>query len=384
MIDKKFSAFNVITKKQGLFLGCVFFLSFNISCSSNAYQDKNKVLSLEEVNQDFKVLTKDIEKDVPHPYYACSPKAYDSVKNMVANSLHDSMSVLELYRAIYPLVQILNDAHFSIHLPDNFEETDILYFPFKVCITNNQLFVKENLSDNKTIKKGDEIISINNVPVKSIIDKIRSCNFKSRSEEDFFERWNEDNFYYKLNSLFGFNYKFSITTRDAKLITVSGINKEQFYGKDTVQDSFYKYEVINATPIKIGYLKISSLIWDKKERRDTLEEFLKGVFYKIKEDSIKDLILDIRNNLGGSSTLAKDILDYITTKPFTFSLGEEYFKNGKLLSEYDSSLYLPRRVANKFLGETVLLTDVLTYSSAHMMAVGFKHYNIGKVVGQVS
>ena len=91
----------------------------NTSCGSTLQQNKDGILSLSQVNKDFKALTIHIEKDVPHPYYACPKNNYDSVKRIVMSKLHDSMSVFELYKTIYPLVQILNDAHFSIHLPDN-------------------------------------------------------------------------------------------------------------------------------------------------------------------------------------------------------------------------------------------------------------------------
>lgn len=137
-------------------------------------------------------------------------------------------------------------------------------------------------------------------------------------------------------------------------------------------------------PPKIGYIKIATLIWDKRSRRDSLDDFLKATFEKLKNDSIENLIIDIRNNPGGSSVFAKDIFDYMSSNPLKTALGEEYFNQGKLVQEADTSWYIPKQVANKFSGATILLSNVNTYSSAHMMAVAFQYYHLGKTVGQVS
>jgi hypothetical protein len=126
------------------------------------------------------------------------------------------------------------------------------------------------------------------------------------------------------------------------------------------------------------------LIWDKRDRRDSLDNFLKTSFAEIKNDSIHNLIIDIRNDLGGSSILAEDILDYIANKPYDLSIGSEYFDHGKLIRHSDTTLHNPERLANKFFGETILLTNVATASSAQMMAAGFEYYHLGKVVGQIS
>ena len=129
----------VYTTKNRFNLFLLLITIFNASCGSSL-QNKHDILSLSQVNEDFKALTMHIEKDVPHPYYTCPKNSYDSVKRIVMKKLHDSMSVFELYRTIYPLVQILNDSHFSILLPKISNEPDTtLYFPFKVILKNNQL-----------------------------------------------------------------------------------------------------------------------------------------------------------------------------------------------------------------------------------------------------
>lgn len=356
----------------------------NTSCGSTLQQNKDGILSLSQVNEDFKALTMHIEKDVPHPYYTCPKNSYDSVKRIVMNKLRDSMSVFELYRIIYPLVQILNDSHFSILLPKSSNEPDTtLYFPFKVILKNNQLVVFKNLSSNTAIKCGDEIISIDGVLVKSIIEKIRSCKFKSMNEENFFEQTIFFTFPPRLYAVFGFNTNFSVQTEKGTF-NLTGVRKEKLLEENKIPDSFYTFKILTEGMSKTGYLKITSLVWNKKEQRSVLDSFLKTSFKKLKEDSVQHLIIDIRNDVGGSSVFGKDIFDYITDKPYTFAWGEEFYKNGKIVRDNDTVLHIPSKPEYKFTGETILLTNVLTYSSAHMLAVGFSYYHLGKTVGQMS
>jgi C-terminal processing protease CtpA/Prc len=368
-------------------LHLLFIVIIFISCKSALPQNENDILSLSQVNEDFKALTDHIEKDVPHPYYSCPKETYDSVKRIVAATLKDSMSVSDVYRAFYPLVQVLNDAHFSIHLSHNYKDpVGTLYFPIEVIINNNQLFVDKNLSSNTAIKRGDEIISINDMPVKKIIEKIRSGDIKMENEENFFERWNEDVFSFRLNSLFGSRTKFSIQTKEQKIVDLVGISEEKFVELSKSSDSIYAFKIINDGIEKTGYIRIGSLIWDNdhSEQKNILDSFLQTSFKKIRKDSIQHLILDIRNNLGGSTVLARDVLDYVTDSPYTLGLGEDNFINGKITRVYDLTLYVPAKLDYKFSGKTILLTNVLTYSSAHMMAVGFKYYHLGITVGQMS
>lgn len=354
------------------------------SCDSTIRRKENNILTLSKVEADFKALTRHIERDVPYPYYSCPKKSYDSVKRIVAATLHDSMSVVEEYKIFYPLVQILNDAHFSIHLPPDHGELDSgLYFPLTIILKNNRLFVDKNLSTNANIESGDEIISINRMPVKNIIKKVRSCNFKSENEENFFEQWSQRTFSFRLNTLFGFNKEFLIQTNRGAF-NLHGIKEESLFEKNKSSDSLYSFNILTKGTVKIGYLKIPSLVWNKREQRSILDSFLKASFKKIEESSVQHLIIDIRDNLGGSSVFGKDIFDYITNKPYTFAWGEEHFKNGKIIRDNDTALHIPSQLEYKFTGETVLLTNVLTYSSAHMLAVGFNYYHLGKTVGQMS
>lgn len=356
-----------------------FLLVSIVACSFIKKEDPHhRDLSLEQVREDFFDLTQKIESGVPNPYYYCSKQDYDSVKTSVLNKLKDGMTIQETFRVFYPLIQCLNDAHFSIHLPDEIiENENITYFPVRVIIDGDKLYALEDLSVLSQIKNGEEIYFINRIPVKEIIEKIKGTNDKRKNDQAFFEYRNEAAFHRRLYPLFGFKDSFEIKTAD-KTYLLNGISAKDMEVKPKPT---YEFKILNA---ETGYLKVNSLVWETTKKRDSLKNLLESNFRILKEQSINKLIVDIRGNLGGSSVLAKDILDYFTDIPYTLSVGADYFYKGKAYYSATNELHTPLVSENKFKGKVLLISDVLTYSSAHMMQVGFKHYNMGITSGHQS
>ncbi|AHF17256.1 hypothetical protein NIASO_04685 [Niabella soli DSM 19437] len=361
-----------------LFLGLFFTINFAACGQPPKNAANNRYLSRGEIESDFAQLTKIIETNVPVPFYNCSRAVYDSVKKGIASAIPGSAGVQDVYRIFYPLIQILNDAHFSIHLPNDFFSDTMRYFPFKVIIQGNKLFVKENLSTN-SIRKRDEIIAINSIPVKEIIAKMRSCNFKSPGEELFFEKWNEGVFYKRLAALFNLNSWFDIELANGGHFKVQGVREALL--KELLENNELSFKILEDT---IGYLKIPSLAWNKQDDRKNFDNRIDSAFTFFQSKGVGNLIIDIRGNMGGSTILARDVLDYIYFKPYTLGQGEVYIENGVSKENNHASLHTPTAHSNCFKGKTILLNDVLTYSSAHMMQVGFQYYNMGHTIGEIS
>ncbi len=342
-------------------------------------------MSAKELQNDLSIITRHIEKDVPDPFYACPKSAYDSVKKKVYAELKDSMTSIQFYRTVYPLIQILNNSSFTIKPNEKilnlFKKDSLLFFPFKVLIQGNRLFVLSNLSSDKTIQKGNEIIAINGLSIKTIINKLRSCNFKSRGQEGFFERRYESSFYKWLYLIWGYNGRFSIKVLNHKETTVEGVPEKMVYVSSYPKDrKFYSFKILHKYPYKIGYIKVASLVLDKYPRKDSLDDFLQKTFKKIENDSIKKLVIDIRNNPGGNSNLGRSILNYITAKPLELIIGKKFFKNGKLITKM-INVNKSENIKNRFLGKTILLINEMTYGAAQMMAAAFQYHHLGKIVG---
>lgn len=349
------------------------------ACSPAVKSDTaDGILSFQQAQEDFFTLLHTIEAGVPHPYNEAAKTSYESAKIMAFNALKDGMTTQDVFRVFYPLVQSLHDAHFAVHLPDDImEDEKITFFPARVIIDGDRLYVREDLSTGKALKNGSEIYEINGVPSREIIRKISGTEFTRKNYRTFFESRTEAVFHRRLYALWGFSGTFDVKTADTTCV-VPGIA-----GNMLQEPPRPAYE-FRMTGRETGYLRIYSLVWTSETQRDSLKNLLEESFHTLKSQSVRQLVIDIRGNLGGSSVLAKDILDYVAPGPYTLSAGVDYFHKGQLHSSVTDSMHTPRAGENAFTGKVVLISDVLTYSSAHMMQVGFQHFNMGITVGQES
>jgi hypothetical protein len=340
-------------------------------------------ISSKLINADFDKITKMIEQETPNAFYLCSKSSYDSLKAIIKVELNTSLSPIEFYKKVEPLISLLNDGHFQLFLGDsvvNSLENDnpFLYFPITVFVNGNRLYANVNLSFDPRIDKGMEILSINHIPSSTIIKIMRHNRNLSPSQENFFERRLENHFWRSLLFEIGLRNDFAIAFENT-VVNLKGVSGTVIRRSNDNTSDFNHRIILGKT--KIGYLRVNTLVYEKKSQLDSASaEFFK----QLADQHIDNLIIDIRNNLGGSSKLARNVFDYITTKDYKIDIGEQYLVNGKKVTEWDTTSTSPRFKDYKYGGRTILLTNVTTYSSAHMMAVSFQKAGMGKVIGQVS
>lgn len=335
-------------------------------------------LTKEQVAADFQQLTHIIEKGVPDPFYYSSLETYTAARSAAAAQLRSGMTIQELYRVLHPLIQCLQDAHFAIHLPDAWiEKEQPRYLPLTVYIENNRIYIATDKTPDTAVGTGQEILSINGMPARQILDTLNGTTYTHTPAQRFASGYLETVFHKRLYTILGFRDTFTITT-PAGTYQLKGLPEEAATLQPLPALTFH---LQNPTT---GYLKINSLVWTTNEQRDSLKRFLDSSFTILHNHRIQNLILDIRGNLGGSSVLAKDILDYMATEPYTLATGVDYIHKGKTYHADLTELHAPAVKDLAFRGRVVLLSDALTYSSAHMMLAGFKYYRHGTTMGTVS
>lgn len=330
------------------------------------------------LQEDFSELVQHIETGAPEPFYRCSRAAYNALKDSVYRGLKEGMTVQEAFRAFYPLVQVLNDAHFAIYLPDSLIDKEVKgYLPVRVLLDGDRIYVLEDLSPSRQLAVGDTIYAINGISAGDLVARIRGADYARESDRLFFESRTNSVFHKRLYPLFGLKDTFELETVRG-IHKLAGIPAERV---DKAKGADYVFETIGPD---MGYIKINSLANNGPFQRDSLKGFLERSFRSLRESSVTKLIVDIRGNLGGSSVLAKDVLDYFAPGPYTLATGMDYHDKDGPRYAADEKEHMPSVGTYKFKGKVALLSDVLTYSSAHMMQVGFLHYGMGATIGQVS
>lgn len=132
---------------------------------------------------------------------------------------------------------------------------------------------------------------------------------------------------------------------------------------------------------------------------EKFKKFLTETFTKLKKQNISNLIIDIRNNPGGNSSLGDEFLKYLTGKPF-LQFGEVELKISEQACE--KYMWVKRQYPNSkineiklfkgkpikpgknplmFNGKIFVLISLKTASSAMSFAAAIKHFGIGVLVG---
>jgi len=126
------------------------------------------------------------------------------------------------------------------------------------------------------------------------------------------------------------------------------------------------------------------------------EVFLSGLFSYLKENRMKNLIIDVRANGGGASYLGDMLIDYLTDKPWTQfgnctrKYSEQAIaqrppykdKEPGAIESYQGELEKPSRNPLRFSGSVYLLTSRFTFSSASSFAAAIKDFGIGTIIGE--
>jgi C-terminal processing protease CtpA/Prc len=159
-----------------------------------------------------------------------------------------------------------------------------------------------------------------------------------------------------------------------------------------------------------GYLLIKDFVMDKNDFENQLEL----VFEHVQQDSLANLIIDIRNNPGGNSELADILTSYIYDKPFKANSkiivkrSQQYYSylRGffswwfkpflrfiKQIDDYKNTpiggIYVdvkgnknPFKTSHRFKGNKYLLINSNTFSTALGFATVFKDYKMGEIIGE--
>ncbi len=332
--------------------------------------------------------------------YEKFPKAefYRQIENVKA-SLKDSMTSLDLWKRIQPVIVMLGDGHTFSFMPQEerieYLNKGGLVFPFTVKVDRDRIIVEQNFSGDPSIPPGSRILSINGINAEGIISEM--ARFESGERELVRRNAVAYSFNIYLWAVFGWTDHFTMSYEkpDGQRIndkTFAGITRERYkeVSGTAKRGEAYSLKLIeNETVALIDFRSFSNM--------EKFSKFLKETFKTIKEKKINNLIIDVRNNPGGISILGDSLFSYITSTPFVqfpradVRLGDTIRKrygdnfpniHNDTVLVFTAQPEKPQDKECKFHGKSYLLTSSFTFSSANVFASTFKTYKIGSIIGE--
>jgi len=370
------------------------------------YAQEVAYMSKEEAISDLDLLVNTIESVHYDAYFKTSKSDFIiQKKQMLESWKSDSVSVTQFIAVGMKISALLSNGHTSLSWQNPLLFPELMthkFIPFKFNTNNkNEYFVSESISNK--VNEGDQLISINGIKVDELFNECLSYlggieSFKKAAVEKAFP------LYLFFNESVKAPYTVELEN-NKKILLEKELNiqeLQEFLTEENLNEN-YSFKILENN---VGYIAYNNCL-----DYEAFEVFLAETFSSIHKSNIDNLIIDIRKNGGGNSSLNDLLLNYITKSDYRQSSGrywkvsaqvkqkikedslwvgflDESFLNkylnsedGAIIEELEFELTTPQKVKNYFNGTTYLLIGAETFSSANFLADAVKEYKICKVIG---
>ena len=381
------------------FCATVTFAQLQVSANEPNQPAYAKLILPEKLKEDLDFLFKTIEEVHPNMNAYTDKEEFTPIRQQLYKDINQPMKQIEFFKIVSPIIAQLKNGHMNLGFPDEFKAYTASggkVFPLKFYWDGNKAILSENRGHN-VLPMGGVVETINGNDVGQLIGKLaryRADEFKNRDE--FFAGiylhrylWLE----YGGANL----WKLRIKDINSKIndYVVNGISWQEYLANNPHKSDF-TYEYLEE--YNTGIIRFKSCL-----HLERFKSFLKKTFREVREREVSNLIIDIRHNVGGTSTLGYALLDYITDKPFRMGdrhdtkisqqmygddlenikkeFRDERIEIGSVVS-MEESLEQPNVNPLRFKGKCYLLIDRLVFSSGCQFASVVKCFNIATVIGE--
>ena len=330
--------------------------------------------------------------------------------NQMKATLPDSMSAIQFYGHISPILSTIKDGHTMLLPPSVYLEksnTDSLFLPLRMFNSGDKLYVELNYLPEDKIPNGSEIISINGVPAAVILNTMLNGMMRD-GHNDAYARWAlnwwfAEYFSYWYDHPAKYQIQFINPEGVLQNVIIDGATKEaynEYRAKRYPNRSFTRtYDQKPGTAVvftldtihSIAIMKIKD--WDEAVLKNTYHQKLRktidSCFDSIFLFHIQHLVIDIRDNQGGSLVNSKHVLSYLLNT--SFDLVDNYYKVSNPALDAGNSRYKKTSGENSksnkirkeiYTGKVYVLTNGGSFSNSGFFASTLKRNNRALFIGE--
>ena len=282
--------------------------------------------SVKDMHDDLQILWSAIKE--MHPGYGIYTttdslqKAYDKTYDAIKTPLPESGFIT----LIYPFLCNLRCGHTQIKHSEGYKSPGsqkASHLPFEVLVRDHRAWITTHQAGQ--LNTGNEIISINDVPVATIIDHGYELYCDDGYNETFKELYlsEYDGFEDVCNKYYHWSYPYQIRFRtnsgDVRSILTDTARRDGPADPPIPKvDNYANWTIAEGIPdARLRFLKNASVALLRSPPfayTDTL--VFKDAFRLIRQKGIKTLILDMRHNSGGDLRVATKLLSYLADSSF--------------------------------------------------------------------
>ncbi|WP_421764515.1 S41 family peptidase [Ekhidna sp.] len=378
-------------------------------------------ISSEEMREDFDIFKNSIKEIHPGLYWYADSAEIKRRFNKVESSINHELELKDFYGILQKFYAGIRCGHSWMSMPwkwRSYIDNGPYRIPINFYLEKDRIIVMHNLSNDSSFAAGLEVLSINGIKSKEILDSLiqytptdgYAKNRQIRILAGNFSRYYQVQ--YGMDSIFNLQLKQEGKIKEVELKGLPNDEANQrsidrYPRKDRSKEPFLYFSELDN---EIAYLKIKS--FDKediKEHNQKYKKFLKRAFKKIDEKNLERLIIDLRGNSGGEDNYGATLASHLIKQPFDYYLRMEattkkfrynqysrqrgFNTMGKLLKKdknkpgtytysFSKQVKKQKPIKNVFEGDVVVLTDGGTFSAASEVASILHANNRATFIGE--
>ena len=253
-------------------------------------------------------------------------------------------------------------------------------FPLQVRLIDGKLFVVNPMNNTNKIKIKDEISTINGIETPKLISDIFQ-HISAQANSETFRRQ-------KFNTSFALMIPYTLGLPKTFEVQLKGSNESIMLKKPVnFASEWYDQAAINCpnnlcfdiVDKNTAILTISTFnYYDWNNEHLVFNAFIDKSIQELHNKKIKNLIIDVRYNGGGSQYPSIYLLQHLVDKAFIYYSKSEF--EGKTETFYGEGVFQPN--LNRFKGKVYFLIDGNgTSTTGHFMSL-VKSLNLGTIIGE--
>lgn len=304
--------------KLGIFVSLII-ISLTV-LGQNQYGDPTVQFSKSQYKKDFRQYVKLLKKNHPQVYTFVSKKEFNTLKKQKLRGLSDSTSLGQFLWACEDIAAAVQCAHTFVWWPNDFGLIpDSLFFPVDTWTDGTKLYVVETRNNKNKLDTGSEILSINGVDFKTIINAMYASSPSDGNIESSKRNWINHLFNTMCPMYFNYPEHYSVEVEINGEIKAIQLEKYQRRNSESTQSNActdrlcIEIDSIHQT----GILTIKSFDYYEDDFSQ-FKSFIDNSFTAINHLGLEHLVIDLRGNQGGDSKCGAYLIEHIADQPFCY------------------------------------------------------------------
>ncbi|NVK20943.1 MAG: hypothetical protein HWD86_00345 [Kangiellaceae bacterium] len=403
-------------------LGLILVLFVTSTKASNT-EANTQYISKEEIINDFEELYQRLQKAHYDLYAHRSKEEFDEHFIKLKHSINAQMTLSEVTVLFQTFASFANIAHTKIDLPTqdyvNYRQSDGKAFPLFVKVIDGKVYVVENYSDAKDISAGDQIVALNKQCMRSLLKDLRK--YISADTDTMYFGFLELQFPMLLWFEHGAQEQYEVTIKGEngqKDIMLATIGYDDLIHKMEQRKGLLElgFERVTTVTKQIGYLRPGPFFNTDQNAEDvwdhtSFKSFIDDAFETFSVQKVKALLIDLRNNPGGTNSFSDYMIQKFANKDFKFAsdfkvkvssefiaanenrlkesvvteTSERYQASYAGLAEgdiFDFNLALNKASSERFEKPVYILVNRHSYSNAVTTAALAQDYDFATIMGE--